>query len=93
MFLIGENLNVINMVIGKAFKEKDPGPIAEEGAGALCPAQVNRTAVGFDIFVAGEGGSRIGAYVPVEEQVPVRIARENVLLPVVIQIEHLRTRA
>ena len=30
MFLIGENLNVINMVIGKAFKEKDPGPIAEE---------------------------------------------------------------
>jgi len=30
MLLIGENLNVINMVIGKAFKEKDPGPIAKE---------------------------------------------------------------
>lgn len=30
MFLIGENLNVISLVIGKAFKEKDPGPIAEE---------------------------------------------------------------
>ncbi len=30
MFLIGENLNVINRVIGKAFKEKDPGPIVEE---------------------------------------------------------------
>ncbi|PKN28488.1 MAG: dihydropteroate synthase [Deltaproteobacteria bacterium HGW-Deltaproteobacteria-21] len=30
MLLIGENLNVINRVIGKAFKEKDPGPIAEE---------------------------------------------------------------
>jgi len=30
MQLIGENLNVINRVIGKAFKEKDPGPIAEE---------------------------------------------------------------
>ncbi len=30
MFLIGENLNVINREIGKAFKEKDPGPIAEE---------------------------------------------------------------
>ncbi|MFH1351349.1 MAG: dihydropteroate synthase [Pseudomonadota bacterium] len=30
MLLIGENLNVINMVIGKAFKEKDPRPIAEE---------------------------------------------------------------
>ena len=30
MLLIGENLNVINTVIGKAFKEKDPGPIAEE---------------------------------------------------------------
>jgi len=30
MLLIGENLNVINMVIGKAFKEKDPGPIVEE---------------------------------------------------------------
>jgi 5-methyltetrahydrofolate corrinoid/iron sulfur protein methyltransferase len=30
MLLIGENLNVINRVIGKAFKEKDPRPIAEE---------------------------------------------------------------
>jgi 5-methyltetrahydrofolate corrinoid/iron sulfur protein methyltransferase len=30
MQLIGENLNVISLVIGKAFKEKDPGPIAEE---------------------------------------------------------------
>jgi 5-methyltetrahydrofolate corrinoid/iron sulfur protein methyltransferase len=30
MLLIGENLNVINTVIGKAFKAKDPGPIAEE---------------------------------------------------------------
>jgi 5-methyltetrahydrofolate corrinoid/iron sulfur protein methyltransferase len=30
MKLIGENLNVINRVIGKAFSEKDPGPIAEE---------------------------------------------------------------
>jgi 5-methyltetrahydrofolate corrinoid/iron sulfur protein methyltransferase len=30
MLLIGENLNVINKTIGKAFKEMDPGPIAEE---------------------------------------------------------------
>jgi 5-methyltetrahydrofolate corrinoid/iron sulfur protein methyltransferase len=30
MLLIGESLNVINRVIGKAFKEKDPGPIVEE---------------------------------------------------------------
>jgi len=30
MLLIGENLNVISKVIGKAFKEKDPGPIVEE---------------------------------------------------------------
>jgi 5-methyltetrahydrofolate corrinoid/iron sulfur protein methyltransferase len=30
MLLIGENLNVISRVIGKAFKEKDPVPIAEE---------------------------------------------------------------
>lgn len=30
MLLIGENLNVINRVIGKAFKERDPRPIAEE---------------------------------------------------------------
>ena len=30
MFLIGENLNVINTIIGRAVKEKDPGPIAEE---------------------------------------------------------------
>jgi len=30
MLLIGENLNVISTVIGKAFKEKNPVPIAEE---------------------------------------------------------------
>ncbi len=30
MLLIGENLNVISSVIGKAFKEMDPGPIVEE---------------------------------------------------------------
>ena len=30
MLLIGENLNVIDRVIGKAFREMDPGPIAEE---------------------------------------------------------------
>jgi len=30
MLIIGENLNVINRVIGKAFKEKNPGPIVEE---------------------------------------------------------------
>jgi 5-methyltetrahydrofolate corrinoid/iron sulfur protein methyltransferase len=30
MLLIGENLNVISRVIGKAFKERDPGPIIEE---------------------------------------------------------------
>ena len=30
MLLIGENLNVINTIIGKAFREKDPGPIAAE---------------------------------------------------------------
>ena len=30
MLLIGENLNVINTIIGRAFKEKDPGPIAAE---------------------------------------------------------------
>jgi 5-methyltetrahydrofolate corrinoid/iron sulfur protein methyltransferase len=30
MLLIGENLNVINRAIGKAFKERDPVPITEE---------------------------------------------------------------
>ena len=30
MLLIGENLNVINTIIKKAFQERDPGPIAEE---------------------------------------------------------------
>jgi 5-methyltetrahydrofolate corrinoid/iron sulfur protein methyltransferase len=30
MLLIGENLNVINTIIKKAFRERDPGPIAEE---------------------------------------------------------------
>lgn len=32
MFLIGENLNVMRTVMGKAFKDRDPGPIAEEAA-------------------------------------------------------------
>lgn len=30
MLMIGESLNVMSTVIGKAFKEKDPGPIAAE---------------------------------------------------------------
>jgi len=30
MLLIGENLNIMNRVIGKAFQEMDPRPIAEE---------------------------------------------------------------
>ena len=30
MLLIGENLNVINREIGRAFREKDPGPIIKE---------------------------------------------------------------
>ena len=30
MLLIGESLNVISKVIGRAFKERDPGPIQEE---------------------------------------------------------------
>lgn len=30
MLLIGENLNVISTIIGKAYKERDPGPIAAE---------------------------------------------------------------
>ncbi|MBN2058795.1 MAG: dihydropteroate synthase [Deltaproteobacteria bacterium] len=30
MLLIGENLNVINRIIGRAFNEKNPDPIAEE---------------------------------------------------------------
>lgn len=30
MLLIGENLNVINLEIKKAFNDRDPGPIAEE---------------------------------------------------------------
>jgi 5-methyltetrahydrofolate corrinoid/iron sulfur protein methyltransferase len=30
MLLIGENLNVIGRIIGKAFQDKDPGPIASE---------------------------------------------------------------
>ena len=34
MLLIGENLNVINRVIGKAFKEKDPDPLPRRPKGS-----------------------------------------------------------
>ena len=52
MLLIGENLNVISTVIGKAFKEKDPGPIAEEA--------VNQKEKGVDWIDINLGPARKG---------------------------------
>jgi len=52
MLLIGENLNVINRIIGKAFKEKDPGPIAAEA--------VRQKKIGIDWIDINLGPARKG---------------------------------
>src|SRR4030043_182023 len=60
MLLIGENLNVINRVIGKAFKEKDPGPIAEE---AKRQKEKNVDWVDINLGPARKGGPELMQFV------------------------------
>lgn len=60
MFLIGENLNVINRVIGKAFKEKDPRPIAEE---AIRQKEKGVDWIDINLGPARKGGPELMAFV------------------------------
>jgi 5-methyltetrahydrofolate corrinoid/iron sulfur protein methyltransferase len=60
MLLIGENLNVINMVIGKAFKEKDPGPIAAE---AKKQAEKQMDWIDINLGPARKGGPELMEFV------------------------------
>lgn len=60
MLLIGENLNVINTVIGKAFKEKDPGPIAAE---ARRQAEKKMDWIDINLGPARKGGPELMEFV------------------------------
>jgi len=60
MLLIGENLNVINRQIGKAFKEKDPGPIAEE---ALRQKEKGMDWIDINLGPARKGGPELMEFV------------------------------
>jgi 5-methyltetrahydrofolate corrinoid/iron sulfur protein methyltransferase len=60
MLLIGENLNVISTVIGKAFKEKDPGPIAEE---AKKQAEKGMDWIDINLGPARKGGPELMEFV------------------------------
>lgn len=60
MLLIGENLNVINRIIGKAFKEKDPRPIAEE---ALRQKEKGMDWIDINLGPARKGGAELMAFV------------------------------
>jgi 5-methyltetrahydrofolate corrinoid/iron sulfur protein methyltransferase len=60
MLLIGENLNVISMVIGKAFKEKDPGPIVEE---AKKQAEKGMDWIDINLGPARKGGPELMEFV------------------------------
>ena len=60
MLLIGENLNVINRIIGKAFKEKDPGPIAEE---AKRQKEKGMDWIDINLGPARKGGDELMAFV------------------------------
>lgn len=60
MLLIGENLNVISTVIGKAFKEKDPGPIAEE---AKSQKEKNMDWIDINLGPARKGGPELMEFV------------------------------
>ncbi|RJR25139.1 MAG: dihydropteroate synthase [Desulfobacteraceae bacterium] len=60
MLLIGENLNVINKVIGKAFKEKDPRPIAEE---AVRQKQKKMDWIDINLGPARKGGPELMEFV------------------------------
>jgi 5-methyltetrahydrofolate corrinoid/iron sulfur protein methyltransferase len=60
MFTIAENLNVINKGIGRAFKEKDPGPIREM---AEKLAQTNPTYIDINLGPARKGGEELMTWV------------------------------
>ncbi|MBW1915750.1 MAG: dihydropteroate synthase [Deltaproteobacteria bacterium] len=60
MLLIGENLNVIDREIGKAFKEKDPGPIAAE---AKRQAEKKMDWIDINLGPARKGGPELMEFV------------------------------
>ena len=60
MYSIGENLNVINKGIGRAFKEMDPGPIREM-AEKLTAAQVDF--IDINLGPARKGGEELMSWV------------------------------
>ncbi len=60
MLLIGENLNVISSVIGKAFKEMDPGPIVEE---AKKQAEKGMDWIDINLGPARKGGPELMEFV------------------------------
>ena len=60
MLLIGENLNVISKVIGTAFKEKDPRPIAEE---AKRQKEKGMDWIDINLGPARKGGSELMEFV------------------------------
>jgi 5-methyltetrahydrofolate corrinoid/iron sulfur protein methyltransferase len=60
MLLIGENLNVINRVIGKAFKEMDPRPIAEE---AIRQKEKGMDWIDINLGPARKGGPELMTFV------------------------------
>ena len=60
MLLIGENLNVINREIGKAFKEMDPGPIVEE---ALRQKEKGMDWIDINLGPARKGGPELMEFV------------------------------
>jgi 5-methyltetrahydrofolate corrinoid/iron sulfur protein methyltransferase len=60
MRLIGENLNVINRVIGKAFKEMDPRPIAEE---AIRQKEKGMDWIDINLGPARKGGPELMTFV------------------------------
>ena len=60
MLLIGENLNVIDREIGKAFKEKDPSPIAAE---AKRQAEKKMDWIDINLGPARKGGPELMEFV------------------------------
>ncbi|MFH0786339.1 MAG: dihydropteroate synthase [Pseudomonadota bacterium] len=60
MFTIGENLNVINKGIGRAFKEKDPKPIREMAENL---AKAKPTFIDINLGPARKGGEELMAWV------------------------------
>jgi 5-methyltetrahydrofolate corrinoid/iron sulfur protein methyltransferase len=81
MLLIGENLNVINRVIGKAFKEMDPRPIAEE---AIRQKEKGMDWIDINLGPARKGGPELMMFVvktvqeAIGESVPLCLDTSNI---------------